>query len=107
MNTINLSKEAKSLVEKCEVRPGVAAVWYEALKRHFQYYGADRIMTDKKEFDRLFLDMYVEKILQHYKGNMQDVKKDLDRVWKQSKTNYDYFLKTIFFVSKAIDITEK
>ncbi len=106
MNTINLSKEAKSLVE-CDVRPGVAAVWYEALKTHFQYYGADRIMTDKEEFDKHYLDMYIGKILEHYNGNIKDVKKDLDRVWKQSKTNYDYFLKTIFFVSKAIDITQK
>jgi hypothetical protein len=51
--------------------------------------------------------MYIGKILEHYNGNIKDVKKDLDRVWKQSKTNYDYFLKTIFFVSKAIDITQK
>jgi|14BtaG_2_1085337.scaffolds.fasta_scaffold93266_2 hypothetical protein len=105
MNTINLSKEAKSLVEECDVRPGVAAVWYEALKRHFQYYGADRIMTEKKDFDRIFLDIYLDKILQHYDGKL--IKKEFDKVWKQSKTNYEYFLKSIFFVSKAIDITQK
>jgi len=106
MNTVNLAKEAKSLVLDCEVRPGVAAVWHMALKQHFELYGADRIMTDKEEFDKHYLDMYIGKILEHYNGNIKDVKKDLDRLWKQSKTNYDYFLKTIFFVSKAIDIIE-
>ena len=106
MNTINLAKEAKSLVLDCEVRPGVAAVWHMALKQHFELYGADRIMTKKLDFDKSYLDIYINTILSKYGGKLSDVKKDLDKLWNKSKTNYDYFLQTIFFVSKAIDIIE-
>ena len=105
MNQINLSKEAKDLV-KYGLRPGVAMVWHDTLRRHFDAYGANRMMVEKVEFDRAYLDMYIDLILKNYGGKIQDVKKHLDRVWEKSKTNYDYFLKTIFFVSKAIDFIE-
>jgi hypothetical protein len=104
-NQINLSKEAKDLV-KYGIRPGVAAVWHDTLRRHFDAYGASRMMVEKVEFDRAYLDMHIDLILKNYGGKIQDVKKDLDKVWKQSKTNYDYFLTTILFVSTAIDVIE-
>ena len=105
MTQINLSKEAKDLV-KYGIRPGVAMVWHDTLRQHFDAYGANRMMVEKVEFDRAYLDMYIDMVLKNYGGKIQDVKKDLDRVWEKSKTNYDYFLKTIFFLSMAIDAVE-
>jgi hypothetical protein len=105
MGQINLSKEAKDLV-KYGLRPGVAMVWHDTLNRHFDLYGADRMMVEKVEFDRAYLDMHIGLILKHYGGKIEDVKKDLDILWQKSKTNYDYFLKTIVVVSQAIDFIE-
>ena len=107
MNTINLSKEAKSLVVECDIRPGIAAVWHDSLKLHFDTYGAQRMMTEKNTFDKSYLDMFIGKILKHYNGKITDVEKELNKVWNKSNTNYDYFLKSIFFISNAVDFIEE
>lgn len=107
MNQINLSKEAKDLVIMHGIRPGIAAVWHDTLKQHFELYGANRMMTQKVEFDRHYLDMYVDQILKNYGGKIEDVKSDMDNMWKKQKTNYAYYLLVMVFVSKAIDFLEK
>ena len=107
MSKINLSKEAKSLVLDCNVKSGVAAVWYYALKEHFELYGADRMMLEKQSTDRVYLDIFTEQILKSYNLKSKQVMKGLDIVWKESKSNFDYFLTCILTISKSLSIIEK